>query len=28
LIEAKAQGLSLDKAVKKLPGQFSGAAHV
>jgi V/A-type H+-transporting ATPase subunit C len=28
LLEAKAQGLSLDKTVKKLPGQFSGTAHV
>ena len=28
LLEAKAQGLSPDKTVKKLPRQFSGVAHV
>jgi len=28
LLEAKAQGLSPDKTVKKLPMQFSGVAHV
>jgi vacuolar-type H+-ATPase subunit C/Vma6 len=28
LLEAKAQGLSPDQTVKKLPMQFSGVAHV
>jgi V/A-type H+-transporting ATPase subunit C len=28
LLESKAQGLSPDKTVKKLPGQFPGVAHV